>query len=345
VVCVTPAEFARHGGRLSAARSLFPHAPQPWIDLSTGINPWPYPAPRAGASARGRLPDIRDLQRLESLAAETFGVSDPARIAAIGGTECALRLLPYVLKLRRAVIAGPTYGSHADAWAQAGCEVQVVADEELDRADFPDSAVVVVNPNNPDGRVLSPARLQLLHERVSGCGGRLIIDESFAEVTPRASIADIAGTPAGANAIVLRSFGKFYGLAGLRLGFVIASADFTATLHRVLGDWPVSADALAAGLAAYADVDWAERTLAHLHEEAARLDEHVIRAGFEVVGGTALFRLARAPDAPAWFMHLACAGVLVRPFSYNPELLRFGLPGSRAAWQRLTSTLVRSHEH
>ncbi len=345
MACVTPAELARHGGRLSAARSLFPQAPQPWIDLSTGINPWPYPAPRAVASARNRLPDTRDLQRLESLAAEAFGVSEAARVAATAGTECALRLLPYLLKLRGAVIAGPTYGSHADAWAHKGCEVQVVADAELDRFDLTDTAVVVVNPNNPDGRVLSPSRLRLLHERVSGCGGRLIVDESFAEVTAQASIAEIAGTPSGASAIVLRSFGKFYGLAGVRLGFVIASPDFAAILRRVLGDWPVSSDALAAGLAAYADVDWAERTLAHLREEAAHLDEYLIRAGFAVVGGTALFRLARAPDAPAWFMRLASAGVLVRPFSYNPELLRFGLPGSRVAWQRLTSTLGRSHEH
>jgi cobalamin biosynthetic protein CobC len=337
----TVESFARHGGRLSVAQMLFPQAPLPWIDLSTGINPRSYPAPRATAAERNRLPDVRELARLEAIAAQAFGVEDPARVVAVGGTESALRLLPYVLGLSDAVIAGPTYGSHADAWKRAGASVQAVCDAEIDAALTADAvALTVVNPNNPDGRVLSQARLQALCESIASAGGKLIVDEAFAEVTPEASVASRAGSPEAQSLVVLRSFGKFYGLAGVRLGFVVAGPVLAGKFRGMLGDWPVSADALVAGLAAYADTAWAEKTRERLRHDANRLDTLLRRGGFEIAGGTSLYRLARASDASARFTRLAEAGVLVRPFAWDSTLLRFGLPGLPAAWQRLTGALV-----
>ena len=357
------AGFAHHGGRLGAARIAYAQAPQPWIDLSTGINPRSYPAPRARGVTLNRLPDTGELARLEAVAAAAFGVADPARVVATGGTEPALRLLPFVVgavglhgrdgmgaahvgvdgaagALSAAVVAGPTYGSHVDGWAKAGVPARVVADAELDAAIGERTAVIVVNPNNPDGRLMSRDRLRQLHDAVASRGGVLVVDEAFAEVTPVASVADIAGTSEADRLVVLRSFGKFYGLAGLRLGFVIGSPAVAARVRALIGDWPVSVDALAAGLAAYADRAWADRMRKQLAVAARRLDGVLTRYGFEVVGGTSLYRLVRAADAPARFERMAAAGILTRPFQHDATLLRFGLPGSPEAWRRLGDALA-----
>jgi cobalamin biosynthetic protein CobC len=336
------AGFAHHGGRLGAARVAYAQAPQPWIDLSTGINPRSYPAPRARGVTLNRLPDTGELARLEAVAAAAFGVSDPARVVATGGTEPALRLLPFVVggSVAMALVAGPTYGSHVDGWGKAGVPARVVADAELDAAIGDRTAVIVVNPNNPDGRLMSRDRLRQLHDAVASRGGVLVVDEAFAEVTPQASVADIAGTSEAERLVVLRSFGKFYGLAGLRLGFVIGNPAIAARVRALIGDWPVSVDALAAGLAAYTDEAWADRMRKQLAVAARRLDGTLTRHGFEVVGGTSLYRLVRAADAPARFERLAAAGILTRPFQHDATLLRFGLPGSPEAWRRLGEALA-----
>jgi cobalamin biosynthetic protein CobC len=337
---MSSAGFAHHGGRLGAARAAYSHAPQPWIDLSTGINPKSYPAPRARGATLNRLPDTAELSRLEAVAAAAFGVGDPQRVVATGGTEPALRLLPYVLGQRVAVVAGPTYGSHADGWERAGVPSRVVPDSQLEDSIADQAALVVVNPNNPDGRIIGRDRLRHLHDAAGARGGVLVVDEAFAEVTPESSVADIAGSNEAQHLVVLRSFGKFYGLAGLRLGFVVGAPRLMGLIRSVIGDWPVSVDALVAGLAAYADREWAERTRVQLARSARRLDGLLSRHGFEVVGGTSLYRLVRADDAPVRFERLAAAGILTRPFQHDRSLLRFGLPGSADAWRRLTDVLA-----
>jgi len=341
---MSSAGFAHHGGRLGAARAAYTHAPQPWIDLSTGINPKAYPAPRARGVTLNRLPDTGELSRLEVVAAAAFDVNDPRRVVATGGTEPALRMLPYILGQRagviaEAIIAGPTYGSHADGWERAGVRSRVVPDSQLEDSIVDRAALVVVNPNNPDGRIVSRDRLLYLHDVVGTRGGVLVVDEAFAEVTPESSVADIAGSGAAQHLVVLRSFGKFYGLAGLRLGFVVGAPELMARIRSVIGDWPVSVDALAAGLAAYADREWAQRTRLQLARSARRLDGVLSRYGFEVVGGTSLYRLVRADDAPVRFERLAAAGILTRPFQHDSCLLRFGLPGTPDAWRRLIDVL------
>src|SRR5262249_42680486 len=148
-----------------------------------------YPAPRARGLALNRLPDTGELARLEAAAAAAFGVGDPRRVVATGGTEPALRLLPYVLGQKRAIVAGPTYGSHAEGWQSAGLSTSVVPDSQLEGSVADLTAVIVVNPNNPDGRVVSRERLLQLHGAVAARGGVLIVDEAFAEVVPEASVA------------------------------------------------------------------------------------------------------------------------------------------------------------
>lgn len=336
---IAAGRFAHHGGRLCVARSLFPNVPQPWIDLSTGINPSSYSAPRASARERNRLPETTDLAKLEAVAAAAFGVDDPARVVATGGTESALRLLPYLLKTASAVIAGPTYGSHPDAWIRAGIPANVVTDTELATRAAANTTMTVVNPNNPDGRVLSREQLQTLHDSLQTNGGVLIVDEAFGDLEPAHSVSGLAGTDRAPRMIVLRSFGKFYGLAGVRLGFVIASAAIATQLRHLLGDWPVSVDALRAGLAAYADEAWAARTRLRLHRAAQRLDKALIGAGMTIVGGTSLYRLARSGNARARFTQLISHGILTRPFDYDSTLLRFGLPLGAPDWRRVIAAL------
>ncbi len=341
---IAAGRFAHHGGRLSVARSLFPDVPQPWIDLSTGINPRSYPAPRASQRARNRLPEPMDLARLEALAADAFGVTDPARVVATPGTECALRLLPQLVNLKAAVIVGPTYGSHAAAWMRAGALTQTIGIDGVQS--YADRAVclTIVNPNNPDGRIVGHDRLLSSHDSLDRQGGMLIVDEAFADVVPEVSVAREAGNARAPRLVVLRSFGKFFGLAGLRLGFVVAAASLASAMRSLLGEWPVSSDAIAAGLAAYADRRWADRERAALQKAAQRLDQLLQSSGFELAGGTSLFRLARAADARARFARLLAAGILVRPFDFAPDLLRFGLPRGRDQWRRLAAALSAAHE-
>jgi cobalamin biosynthetic protein CobC len=337
---MSSAGFAHHGGRLGAARAAYSQAPQPWIDLSTGINPRSYPAPRVRGVALNRLPDTAELAKLEAVAAAAFGVDDPRRVVATGGTEPALRLLPYVLGQKSAWVAGPTYGSHADAWQSAGVATGVIPDSRLQESVAEQTALVVVNPNNPDGRLIGRDRLLSLHALVAARGGVLVVDEAFAEVVPEWSVAGLAGAPGAERLLVLRSFGKFFGLAGVRLGFVVGAPALLRRMRAAIGDWPVSVDALVAGLAGYADHEWAERTRVRLARAARRLDELLRQHGFEIVGGTSLYRLVRAADAPARFERLAAAGILTRPFQYDGSLLRFGLPGSPEAWRRLRLALA-----
>jgi cobalamin biosynthetic protein CobC len=320
------ARFAGHGGRLDAAMQAWPDAPGPWIDLSTGINPRPYPAPRASRAARSRLPYGSEIAALEAVAAKAFGLDDPARVLATAGAEAGLRLLPQALGRRVVQIVGPTYSGHAAAWLLADARLVDVEDEA--------GAVVVVNPNNPDGRLHQRAELLALADRLAARGGWLVVDESFADSFDEPSIAT-AGYP---RIVALRSFGKFHGLAGLRLGFVLGDPALIRRLRAWQGDWPVSADAIAAGLAAYADPAWTIRIRARLMREAGRLDKALRAAGFDIVGGTPLFRLAKAHDADARFDALCAHGILTRPFDDDPTWLRFGLPPSWA-WARVDEAL------
>lgn len=316
--------FRFHGGRLAAAAAHFDGAPTPWIDLSTGISPWPYPVPDFEPSVWSRLPEPEQLVRLETAAARAFGVTDPAEVVAVPGSDIAIRLLGTLFPDGHSAMLSPIYSGHRAAWPDAA-EITIA---EAGNQDL----LILANPNNPDGRIIAPDRLREVR-------GQLIVDEAFADTDPAVSL-----LPNRGDAIVLRSFGKFFGLAGVRLGFVIADILVAQRLRALLGDWPVSAMAMAVGLAAYRDRQWQDNQRRRLRDAASRLNRLLENTGLDVVGGTLLFRLASHDKAREIFEYLGQSGILVRPFATDDRQLRFGLPANEEAWERLTSTLENWRE-
>ena len=327
-----------HGGRLDAARRLFPAAPSPFIDLSTGINPHPYPLAPFSVAALTRLPEPESEEALRHLAASAYGARSPDKVVAAPGSQILISLLPTLLGCRRVAILSPTYGEHAAAWSLAGATVVRVPTASALLAEAGGGvALVVCNPNNPDGRRIDVAMLSALAERCAGQGGALIVDEAFADLEPEVPQAGSLLPCAGL--VVLRSFGKCHGLAGLRLGFMLADAGLAGRMRTLLGPWAVSGPAIEAGLQALADDGWRRRMSHFLEQAAQRLDKVLAEAGLAPVGGTRLFRLAETPDAAGLFGRIGKAGLLVRQFDDQPHRLRFGLPPDEQAWSRLRTAL------
>lgn len=324
------AAFTRHGGALDAARAMFPKAPEPWIDLSTGINPVAYPLGDIPAEAWTRLPGDGPLADLERAAADRYRAPPGSAVVAGPGTQAIIQRLPALCEGRDVRLLGRTYGEFERVFRDAGARVrQVPTVEALAGADV----AVVVNPNNPDGRLLAPDDLVVLSRRV----GMLVVDEAFMDaLAPKASL--VARLPAS-RVIALRSFGKIYGLPGLRLGFAVAPPDCAEALRRMLGPWPVGGPAIAVGTQALADEDWLAATRVRLQSEGARLMFLLGHIGAKLVGATPLFRLIAHPAAPSLFAALGVHGILTRPFSGEPTWLRFGLPRSEAEWGRMTVAL------
>lgn len=323
-----------HGGRLEALRARFPDAPEPLIDLSTGINPFPYPIPEIPAEAYTRLPEDGQIQRLKEAAATAYGCPDPSLVAVAPGTQILISSLPRVLPSAQVAIVSPTYAEHAAAWKSGGVAVTEI--ETLDAAPAA-GALVLCNPNNPDGGRYTAQELVELQEQRAQANGTLIVDEAFAEF----DAADVSCAPAAAQPglVLLRSFGKAYGLAGVRLGFLIGEPAVVKQVEATLGPWPISGAAIHIARAAFEDHDWRREMGNRLTREAAALDALLLSRGLTLVGGTSLFRLSQHEAATLIANDLAQAGILVRDFPENPAWLRFGLPPDEAAWQRLREAL------
>lgn len=328
-----------HGGNLADARARFGTPDGGWLDLSTGINPHAYPLPALPPAVWTALPQADAEMALTEAAAVAYGAPMPATVVAAPGTQALIQLLPRVLGNDRVVVVGPTYGEYAPAWQAAGAEVQEVAELEsglaaLHSAQRP--ALVLCNPNNPDGRTVPPDRLLDIAARLAAAGGTLVVDEAFADVVPEVSVAPFADRT---GLVVLRSFGKFFGLAGLRLGFALCEPVLASQLRRATGPWAVSGPALQVGRIALEDDAWQTAMRAHLCRQAEQLRHWLSDSGLEPVGGTPLYQLISHPDAGSYHDRLARHGVWVRAFPQHSSWLRMGLPGDAAAWQRLTSAL------
>lgn len=323
-----------HGGDLGAARRMFPDAPEPFIDLSTGINPVPYPIPSIPADAFTRLPDRETIRTLAATACRRYDAPSPECVVAAPGTQILLPMVAALVPPGRAAVLSPTYSEHAQAARYAGHDTTEVS--SLDALADADLAVLT-NPNNPDGRIVPRGRLLELAAGLRRRGGLLVVDEAFADVAPAGT--SLAGDTGHGGIVVLRSFGKFFGLSGVRLGFALTAPALARRLQSALGPWAVSGPAVAVAERALSDDAWIGRTIDRLAHDAERLDHALLRAGLDVIGGTSLFRLACSPEAGGLFARLGRAGILVRRFEDNPTWLRFGIPSGDSAWQRFGTAL------
>ncbi|WP_112320802.1 threonine-phosphate decarboxylase CobD [Oceanibium sediminis] len=313
-----------HGGNIDAAMARFGGQRGDWLDLSTGINRRAYAVPDLPPEPWRALPTKAEQAALLTAARRAYGIDAPG--IALAGAQAAIGLIPRLRAAGLARVLSPTYNEHAAALHAAGWTVETPEDAAaLNGADI----AVVVNPNNPDGRHWSADALRDIANTV----GLLVVDESFADMTPEHTVA-----PAD-NILVLRSFGKFFGLAGLRLGFVFGAQELIAALEGMAGPWPVSGPALAIGTAALTDLDWQAAMRDQLQADALRLDALAAATGWTVLGGTALFRLLDVGDSRAAQDALAKHHVWSRVFPYAPTWLRLGLPGAEAEWVQLENAL------
>ena len=336
-----------HGGKLRQAATRYGLPVEDWLDLSTGINPNGWPVPEIPSACWARLPEDDD--GLEQAARSYYGAE---HLLPVAGSQAAIQTLPRLRPQSRVAVLDPGYAEHAYAWRNAGHEVTGVAAERLDEVVQDSDVLLLIHPNNPTGARFSVEQLLDWHTRLTARGGWLVVDEAFMDITPERSLCAYSARP---GLIVLRSLGKFFGLAGARVGFVCAHPALLAQLHSLLGPWSVSAPARWVATSALADRAWQDAARQRLGAEGARLHTLLARHGLNPDGSCALFQWVRMPDAQDLHEALACQGILTRLFIESSSLrfgrsqlpasrdtcasLRFGLPGDEIAWARLDAAL------
>ena len=321
-----------HGGRLRQAAAHYDIPLADWLDLSTGINPQGWPVPTLPVAVWQRLPESDD--GLEAAAAAYYGNPN---LLPVAGSQAAIQWLPALLPKAAVACIAPLYAEHPHAWQQAGHKVRYLQNATLPRALAAATPYVLLcNPNNPTADrhphelVLDAARQ--LHKR----GGWLIVDEAFVDATPELSVTPLAGTPEAPNLIVLRSLGKFFGLAGVRVGFVFAAPELLRRMQEAMGPWAVSGPSREAARLALADTAWQAAARPQLQAAGERLRQLLVPLG--EVKATALFATLSSPHSNELFDYLARRAILTRRFDQQP-LLRCGLPADEAGWQRLATAL------
>jgi len=320
-----------HGGALRAAAVRY-HIPlSDWLDVSTGINPRSWPVPPIPATVWQRLPEAED--GLEKAAAAYYGTS---HLLPVAGSQAAIQALPLLREPGPVGVLHPGYAEHTHAWQRAGHEVEALATEALNEAVDRLDTLVLIHPNNPTGQRFEPATLLDWRARLAARGGWLVLDEAFMDATPEDSLAGQIGLP---GLIVLRSLGKFFGLAGARVGFTLAEPVVLGRLREALGPWTVSGPARWVAAQALQDRAWQEQMRVELLRSGKRLADLLKRQGLPVAGGAGLFQWVPLPEAAFWQEALARRGILVRRFT-DPPGLRFGLPGMESAWRRLELALA-----
>ncbi|WP_194789439.1 threonine-phosphate decarboxylase CobD [Pseudomonas sp. UFMG81] len=320
-----------HGGRLLRAVKHYGIAREQWLDLSSGIAPWAYPVPPIPLDAWARLPEVED--GLEAAARQYYGVQ---HLLAVAGSQAAIQVLPHMRGSSRVGVLSPCYAEHPHAWQRAGHTLVELDETQVEAALDSLDVLLLVNPNNPTGRLVPPEQLLAWHARLAARGGWLLVDEAFMDNSPAHSISDCADRP---GLIVLRSFGKFFGLAGVRLGFVIAEPALLQAVAEALGPWTVSGPSRVLGQACFADGAAHAAQIARCAQASQRLATLLESHGFAPSGGCNLFQYVRGEQAAPLHEFLARRGILVRLFA-QPAALRFGLPANEADEQRLAQALA-----
>lgn len=323
-------EFYSHGGNILAAKEYFKNVTKPWIDLSTGIAPWPYDSAKISLDSLQKLPEAKKLKKLEEVAAEYFGLENSENIAAIAGSDISIRLLSLIFQSFKPALVTPIFSGHSKSFIGA----RHIDFDNIYRT--PMDLLAIANPNNPDGRFLKAEEMaQLFSEK--NC--RMILDEAFMDANPNESLAHIFENAIKEKVAILRSFGKFFGLPGLRLGFIIADDKTIKRVKELRGDWPISSFAIDIATKAYCDMNWQAEQIKRLKNSSSKLKNILEEYGFEIIGKTDFFITIKTPNAKNLFEHLGNCGILIRPFAYPTDWLRFGLPKNNDDFARLVEAL------
>lgn len=320
-----------HGGRVHRAAREYGIPLEQWLDLSTGISPFGWPVPAIPASAWQRLPEDDD------------GLIDTARayyqaphVLPLAGSQAAIQALPLLRAPCRVGIIAPGYVEHAHVWQRAGHAVERHPADVLLANSQKWDVLVLIHPNNPGGERFDVDALLSVHAELAARGGWLVVDEAFMDVTPADSLCAHADRD---GLIVLRSVGKFFGLAGARAGFVCAQAGLLQALREKLGPWTLSGPTRYVLQRALGDHAWQVQARVRLIATSEKLAALLARHGLHPTAGCALFQWCRHDAASTLHRALAETGILTRLFDDVPSL-RFGLPPDEAAFHRFDLSLA-----
>ncbi|MEE9412674.1 MAG: threonine-phosphate decarboxylase CobD [Methylococcales bacterium] len=328
-------KLLHHGGGLWAAAAQYGIPLSDWLDLSTGINANGWKAPLMPENIWQRLPESDD--DLTPIAQAYYNTE---QVLPVAGSQAAIQVLPMLCKNSRVGVIHPGYAEHAHAWGRCGHQVKPINSAEIDQTISELDILILINPNNPTGTVFDPQQLLDWHHQLALRDGWLIVDEAFIDCTPERSLATYSQR---SGLVILRSLGKFFGLAGARVGFVCAQAELLSSLNALLGPWTISSASRWLASTALKDQVWQQTTRLRLLEDSQRMQSLLSNYDLVPNGGCALFQWSQTSQAAMLHEHLAKLGILTRLFS-QPSSLRFGIPGNQADWQRLETTLARVTE-
>ena len=324
-----------HGGRILAASEKYQIAQEDWIDLSTGLNPNAWPVPIIPSEIWQSLPEDND--GLQTAACQYYACDACLPVA---GSQAAIQMLPTLRSRSKVGVISPTYAEHEYNWQQAGHDVIQLQIDEVEMHINQLDVLVVINPNNPTGKIIEVKQLLAWHQQLVSRGGWLIVDEAFMDITPEKSLVPSGIKP---GLIILRSMGKFFGIAGIRCGFVISDHELLQRLSQKLGPWSLTGATRYIAIKALLDKNWQLKMRIELLESSVRLNKVLRQAGLDVDGETALFQWLIHPKAKEIYTACAKKGILIRLFEKqakgNLPSLRFGLPQNNEAWLKLTETL------
>lgn len=322
-----------HGGRLRQAAQRYNIPLSNWLDLSTGINPHGWPVPAIPTECWQRLPEDDD-----ALLAAAEAYYQNTSLLPVAGSQAAIQSLPLLRAACRVGVMHPAYAEHAASWQKAGHRLQIIAAENIASKLAELDVLILINPNNPTGKLWQPAQLLEWHAQLSNRGGWLIVDEAFMDEMPEYSLSAQSVRP---GLIVLRSIGKFFGLAGIRCGFTIAEPSLLQALNECLGPWTISHPGRYVAAKALSDQAWQQQASLYLTRSSQRLKQLLTESGLPPDGGCGLFQWLKTDAAAQLHEHLARQGIYTRLF-HEPCSLRLGLPKHESDWQRLKKALPQA---
>jgi cobalamin biosynthetic protein CobC len=341
-----------HGGQLQQVAKQFNIPPSDWIDVSTGIAPISYPIPDIPLSVWQQLP-----QQNPELIAAAQQYYQCSQLMITNGSQAIIKALPSLYRQsnvnsQNVYLPERGYKEHAQAWKNAHYNLHFYQDNLPELSDIlPNSVLVIINPNNPTGIFYNAQTINKYQQQLAHLNGLLVIDEAFIDVMSDTTLENQSYGSQAANqkenqrendhCLVLRSFGKFFGLAGIRIGFLVASSSWCQAFKELLGPWQVNGPAQLIAQHALQDTSW-QTTQRGTLKRLRKMQEGMLKQAFpqtilQTINGCDLFltlSFHQQDTAKKLYMLLCQQGVYCR-LADEQDTLRFGLT-TEGSLERLT---------